>query len=107
MPKRSRYSFAELLLSQPLIQFTEPSLHPSLTLTPPPSSQNQTHHAPASTSLDVPKECGICGQVIERRDGPSVMPHWPCVATMEVHRLVWRDRHDGHFRQSGVWSGMT
>src|SRR4029079_1951469 len=44
---------------------------------------------------------------MEKRDVPSGITPWPWVPRIAVHRLVLRDRHDGHWRHSGVLSGKT
>src|SRR5215469_5327233 len=44
---------------------------------------------------------------IEKRLVPSGITPLPWVARMAVQRLVLRDRQDGHWRHSGVYSGMT
>src|SRR4030081_93595 len=44
---------------------------------------------------------------IENREVPSGIRPRPWVARIAVQRLVLRDRHDGHCRHSGVYSGMT
>jgi hypothetical protein len=39
---------------------------------------------------------------IEKREVPSGMTPWPCVARIEVQRLVFWLRQDGQARHSGV-----
>ena len=38
----------------------------------------------------------------ENRLLPSGITPWPCVDRIAVHRLVLRERHEGHWRHSGV-----
>ena len=42
-----------------------------------------------------------------KREVPSGISPCPCVARIAVQRLVFRLRHDGHSRHSGVYSGIT